>query len=136
MRPFRKRPSGFRASPMLGDSRRMQLTLSPSTRETDSDPLSEFQKEISTLGYSSRANSAPACMSSSGEPAGTENWVASCVPAIASGTNSCSQTTPAFRTSGAAANQNRRVERDAEQLMASFLLCVNLGGSDQRIDSR
>src|SRR5258706_15263163 len=106
MRPFRKRPSGLRASPASGDSRRMHLTLSPSTRDTDSDPLSESQKEISTVGYSSRANSAPACMYSSGEPAGTENWMASCVPAIAPSVSSGRQRTPAPRTRGIAANQN------------------------------
>src|SRR5207244_13601294 len=131
MRPFKKRPSGFRASPMLGDSRRMQLTLSPSTRETDSDPLSEFQKEISTLGSSSRANTAPACMYSSGEPAGTENWVASCVPAIASDAISASQTTPALSTSGAAADQKGGLERKARRLhMASCLTACVPGRSD------
>jgi hypothetical protein len=62
-------------------------------------------------------------MYSSGDPAGTENSVASCVLAVASGTKSCSQTTPAVSTSGAAAeDQKGGLERNARQLnMASSL---------------
>src|SRR5258708_33885723 len=89
----------------------MQLRRSPSTRDTESDPLCESQKEISTFGSSLRANAAPACMYSSGEPAGTENWVASCVSAIAAAPASASHTTPAFRINGAAANQSGGEDR-------------------------
>src|SRR5882762_57436 len=129
MRPFRKRPSGFKASPMSGDARRMHLTRSPSTRDTESDPLCESQKEISTFGSSSRANVAPACMYSSGDPAGTENSVASCVLAVVSGTKSWSQTTPAVSTSGAAEDQKGGLERNARQLhMASSLAVFGVGG--------
>ncbi len=61
-------------------------------------------------------------MYSSGAPAGTENWVASCVSAIASGARSCSQATPAVSTSGAGADQKDGLEREDGRLrMASSL---------------
>src|SRR2546425_5751689 len=113
IRLFRKRPSGFKASPTSGDARTTHVTRPLSTRDTDSDPLSESQKDISTFGSSSRANAPPACMYSSGEPAGTEKLDASWVPAIASGTTSSNQTTAAF----SASDQNGGLERMVDLIM-------------------
>jgi hypothetical protein len=56
-------------------------------------------------------------MYSSGEPAGTENWVASCVSAIAAAPASASHTTPAFRINGAAANQSGGMDRLVDSSM-------------------
>src|SRR6266436_1184830 len=122
IRPFRKRPNGFKASPMSGDARRMHLKRSPSMRDTDSDPLCEPQKEISTFGSSSRANAAAACMYSSGKPVGTENSVASRVSAIASRTINSSQANPTFRSSSAAADQKGGLERESRRLRTASSL--------------